>query len=105
MRQVVVVWNATAAQAQQDRDLQALAGALWRRHGPGSAAPLLHSLWANAQPARKTNSNRPSFSHLVFTMSNCEVPQVRVLACHAKGRGLTPIASAAMASKLCYPEM
>ena len=50
--QVVLVWNATAAYAGQDQELHALADALWRRHGPASPAPLLHSVWANAQPAR-----------------------------------------------------
>ena len=52
LRQVVLVWNATAARAGQDGQLRALADALWRLHGPASPAPLLHSVWANAQPAR-----------------------------------------------------
>ncbi len=52
VRQIVLVWNATAGQAEQDPELRALADALWRRHGPGSPAPLLHSVWANAQPGR-----------------------------------------------------
>ena len=52
MRQVVLVWNATAARAEQDPKLRALADAVWRRYGPASSAPLLHSVWANAQPAR-----------------------------------------------------
>ncbi len=52
VRQVVLVWNATAARAEQDPKLRALADALWLRHGPESPAPLLHSVWANAQPGR-----------------------------------------------------
>ncbi len=46
------MWNTYAAELERDSELQALSEVLWRRHGPGSAAPLLHSLWANAQPAR-----------------------------------------------------
>ena len=46
------MWNTDVVGLEHDGELHALSELLWRRHGPGSVAPLLHSVWANAQPAR-----------------------------------------------------
>ena len=50
--QVVLVWNAAPGDAAAAVGLRELAAQLWRSWGPHSAAPLLHSVWANLQPSR-----------------------------------------------------
>ena len=46
------MWNTDAERLARNKEAHNLSELLWQRHGPGAAAPLLHSVWANAQPAR-----------------------------------------------------
>ena len=51
--QIVLVWNGRRGASESDHtSYRELALWLWQRHGPASAAPLLHSVWVNFQPSR-----------------------------------------------------